>query len=250
MIDDFLLSDWSLTEVSPEIHSVLSPEERGALYDPRPTAYDQVVGSWLYNRLVWGVSTKAYHRFVRRALSVGEGPLLDAGAGSAVFTAEAYAKTSRPMILVDRAAGMLEAARDRIAKRAGGSLPGRLTLLQADATELPLQSGSVETVLSMGLLHLVEDMAACAEELFRVLRPGGALFATSLVTDRAFGRQYLRLLHKVGEVATPRSQAELRKRIESTPRRSMLGGPSVEVEREGNMAFLKAEKPTPLPKMG
>lgn len=237
MIEDLLLSDRSLREVRPEIHSALSPEAEKATYDTRAERYDQVVGSWWYNRLMWGVSTERYRRFVRRALGAGEGPFLDAGAGSAVFTAEAYAQSSRPLILIDRSVGMLEAARNRIAMRAGGSLPDRIMLLQADATDVPLERGSVETVLSMALFHIIEDLAPLAEELFRVLRSGGLLFATSLVTERAFGQLYLQLLHRAGEMATPRTQGELREHLDSA-----LGQP-VGIEREGNMAFLNAEKP-------
>jgi ubiquinone/menaquinone biosynthesis C-methylase UbiE len=237
MIEDLLLPDRSLREVRPGIHSVLSPEVEEAMYDSRAEGYDQVVGSWWYNRLMWGVSTDTYRRFVRRALGAGDGPLLDVGAGSAVFTAGAYVQSSRRLILIDRSVGMLEAARDRIARRGGGSLPDRITLLQADAKELPLQNGSAETVLSMALFHVIEDLTTLAEELFRVLRPGGTLFATSLVTERAVGRLYLRLLHRAGEVASPKAQEELRDRLESA-----LGHPAG-IEREGSMAFLHAEKP-------
>lgn len=237
MIENLLLPERSLREVRPGIYSVLSSEAEEATYDSRAQGYDQVVGSWWYNRLMWGVSTKSYHRFVHRALGAGEGPLLDAGAGSAVFTAGAYVRSSRPLILLDRSVGMLEAARNRIAERAGGSLPDRITLLQADAKDVPLQDGSIQTVLSMALFHVVEELTTFAEDLFRVLRPGGMLFATSLVTERAVGRLYLRLLHRAGEMAAPRAQGELRDRLESA-----LGQP-VGTEREGSMAFLNAEKP-------
>lgn len=121
---------------------MLPPDAEGAPYDSRAAAYDRVVGSTLYNRLIWGASTDLYRAFARRAVASGDGPLLDAGAGSAVFTDRAYADTDRPLILVDRSLGMLEAARDRIAKRAGGSLPASVTLLQADANELPLRDTS------------------------------------------------------------------------------------------------------------
>ena len=77
-----------------------------------------------------------------RALKSGEGPFLDVGSGSAVFAAEAYARASRPLVLVDRSIGMLQAARDRIAKLAGGALPDRITLLQVDAIDLSFRSGS------------------------------------------------------------------------------------------------------------
>jgi ubiquinone/menaquinone biosynthesis C-methylase UbiE len=236
MKDSLLLPDPSPTQVRPGIHSVLLSEDEKASYDSRAEGYDQIVGSWWYNRLMWGVSTKRYRKFVQRALDADDGPLLDVGAGSAVFSAGAYVQSSRPLILIDRSVGMLEAARDRIAKRAGGALPDRIMLLQADAEELPLQNESADTVLSMGLFHVIENLTILAEELFRVLKPGGMLYATSLVTERAVGRLYLQLLHGAGEVATPKTQGELRDRLDSALSQS------VGIQREGNMVFLNAKK--------
>lgn len=236
MDDTLLSSDHSVREVRPHIFSVRGREIESVPYDSRAAAYDRVVGSRLYNRIVWGVSLKSYGTFVRRALGDGEGGLLDAGAGSAVFTADAYAETSRSLILVDRSLGMLEAARDRITAQAGGTFPETITLLQTDAMDLPLRAESIETVLSMGLFHLIEEIEACVDELFRVLAPEGALFATSLVSDRALGRHYLRFLHAVGELAAPRTERELRLRIVNA-----LDRP-VSTHREGNMAFVQVEK--------
>jgi ubiquinone/menaquinone biosynthesis C-methylase UbiE len=244
MIDDVLLPNQSLREARRGIFSVLSPEVEEATYDARADRYDQLVGSEWYNRVMWGVSTETYHGFVQQALDAGEDLLLDAGAGSAVFTADAYRQTSRPLMLVDRSVDMLQAARDRIVKQAGGKSPDTITFLQADATALPLRSESVGTVLSMSLFHVIEDLTTCAEELFRVLESEGTLFATSLVTERAVGRHYLRLLHKIGEMATPRAQDELRKCLESALDQS------IDLRPEGNMAFLKSKKDPHLHKGG
>lgn len=235
MLDDLVSSSTTLREVQPGIRSALPPDAEGAHYDARAAAYDRVVGSALYNRLVWGASPERYRAFARRAVAAGDGPLLDAGAGSAVFTAGTYADADRPLLLVDRSLGMLEAARDRIADHAGGTMPNAVTLLQADANDLPLRDGSIETVLSMGMLHLFDDGAGHVEELGRVLAPEGALFAMGLVAEQWPGRAYLRLLHRAGEVAPPRRFDEMQEAVETG-----LGGP-VEGEREGCMAFFKAQ---------
>lgn len=234
MLDGFVSSDAELREARPDIVSVLPPDVDGAPYDSRAAAYDRIVGSALYNRLLWGGSPERYRAFARRAVASGDGPLLDAGAGSGVFTAEAYADTDRPLLLVDRSLGMLEAARDRIAELAGGTLPSSIALLQADANDLPLQDGSIDTVLSMGMLHLFDGVAAHVNELGRVLAPGGRLFAMALVAEQWPGRAYLHLLHRAGEVAAPRTFNEMRRAV-------ALGlGEEVDGEREGCMAFLTA----------
>ncbi len=234
-LTELLRSDVSLRSVQPDIYSVLSPQRESASYDSRAALYDWFVGSRIYNRLMWGVSTARYQAFVRRALASGSGPLLDAGAGSAVFTAEAYARADRPIVLLDRSCGMLEAARSRIANWGGGAVPDHVTLLQADVQTLPFQDETVGTILSMGMLHLFEDVTGHVQQLLRVLESGGQLFATSLVTERVVGRLYLQGLHKAGEVATPRRDEALRHELKAAIDRR------VEAEREGSMAFLRIQ---------
>lgn len=198
MLDALVPSSTTLREARSGIASVLPPDAESASYDSRAAAYDRVVGSALYNRLLWGAFPDRYRAFARRAVAAGGGPLLDAGAGSAVFTAGAYVNTDRPLLLVDRSLDMLEAARNRIADRAGGTLPSSLALLQADANNPPLRAGCIGTVLSMGMLHLFDDVAGHVAALGRVLAPGGTLYAMELVAEQRPGRYYLALLHRAG----------------------------------------------------
>jgi len=153
-----------------------------------------------------------------------EGVPYDARAG-------AYAEADRPLLLVDRSLGMLVAARDRIADHAGGTMPNSVTLLQADANDLPLRDESIDTVLSMGMLHLFDDTAGHVGELGRDLAPGGTLFAIGLVAEQWPGRAYLRLLHRAGEVAAPRRFDEIREAVAS----------GLDAAVEGGMAFFTAK---------
>jgi SAM-dependent methyltransferase len=68
----------------------------------------------------------------------------------------------------DRSPGMLAVAAAR--------LPGRVLL--GDATRLPVGSGSVDTVLMVWLLHLLDDATPALEEALRVRRPGGRVITT------------------------------------------------------------------------
>lgn len=233
MLEDVLSSDAELRQVRPQILSVLPPEGEEADYDSRATAYDRVVGSTLYNQLMWGVSPGRYQAFARRALASGKGPFLDAGAGSAVFTASAYVEAERSIVLVDRSLRMLQAARDRIVGLTAGTVPDHVVFLHADVLDLPLEADCVETILSMGMLHLFEDVTGHVERLLRVLGTGGTLFTMSLVSDRFVGRQYLRLLQAAGEVATPRTHEELLNHIKAAV------DCEFEAAREGNMAFVR-----------
>jgi ubiquinone/menaquinone biosynthesis C-methylase UbiE len=56
---------------------------------------------------------------------------------------------------------------------------GRLTLVQADAQQLPLRDGSVDVGLAMHMLYHVPDIRAAIRELRRIVRPGGTVLAST-----------------------------------------------------------------------
>ena len=199
-------------------------------YDGFARLYDRVVGSACYNRLLWGTDPADYRAFAVRAVTDGAGPLLDAGCGSAAFTAAAYAATARPVVLVDRSAGMLAAAGRRIAAAGGPALPR----VQADLFDLPFRPRAFGTVLSMGMLHLFDDAEALVGNLRAALAPGGRLFLTALVAATPVGRRYLAALHRAGEVARPRTFAQTRALV------ARATGVRVEAVRRGSMAYLVA----------
>jgi hypothetical protein len=89
------------------------------------------------------------------------------------------------------------------------------------------------TVLSMGMLHLFHDPARYVRGLANVLAPGGSLWLTSLVRGRAWGDQYLRLIHLAGEIAAPRSSAEVQSLLAGN-----VGSPAV-ICQAGNMLFVR-----------
>jgi len=160
--------------------------------------------------------------------------MLDAGCGSLVFTAAVYAEAHRPLVLLDQSVGMLEAARDRLAAR--GVRPASTVFLQADLLDLPFASGRFSTVLSMGMLHLFEDVEGVVSTLARTLTPEGALFLSSLIAETWIGSRYLSLLHRAGEVATPRSEQQLVAALcRSVPGRS----DGILSRVEGSMAFVE-----------
>lgn len=54
-------------------------------------------------------------------------------------------------------------------------LLGEVTLMQADATMLPLRSGSIRTVVAYNAFHHVEDLDRAVAEIARALHPRGRL---------------------------------------------------------------------------
>lgn len=198
----------------------------GAPYDRRAATYDHLVRSRLYNRLAWSSTPDAYTEFGAAAFDSAEGPLLEVAAGSAAATAELHARSSRPTQLVDLSVAMLERAAQRIAADLtdrGDPLPARIRLVQADLFDLPLPAVGFTTVLGLGMTHLFEDLPVLVDALLRQLAPGGTLHLAGLVGETRRGRRYLQLLHRAGEVATPRSADELHAELGRPPRFAVAG---------------------------
>jgi len=208
--------------------SALPPGDEGAPYDRRAAAYDRLVASPLYNRLLWRTSPRTYAAFAAEALHAGDGPLLDVACGSGVFTAAAYRHADRPLVLADRSLAMLGRARGRL-----GLAAPEVSFVQADLFDLPFAAGAFETVACHGALHVFDDLPEALRALRAQLAPGGTLYVTSLVAETPIAARYLALLHHAGEVATPRRQADLLAHA-----RAELG--DVTARRHGAMCFLTA----------
>lgn len=195
-------------------------DDAGAPYDRRAATYDRLVRSRTYNRLLWGTRPDDYEAFAAAAIAEDDGPLLDVGAGSAAATAPLHAASGRPTTLVDTSTAMLERAAERI-----GDGAAHVRYLQADALALPLDGGFT-TVMCMGCLHLFEDPKRLLDALLAQAAAGGTVHVTALVAETTIGRRYLGVLHRAGEVATPRTADELA---------SALGG--IELDVRGSMAY-------------
>jgi ubiquinone/menaquinone biosynthesis C-methylase UbiE len=228
-----LRDDADLREADPEIASALPADAAPQRYDAIAARYDRVVSHPLYMRLAWGSRVENESAFAARALaSADEGFVLDAGCGSLGFTAGAHLASSRRTLLLDLSLGMLRIARDRLRERAG-SVPERIALLQADLLAPPLRDGAFRTVLCPGILHLFADPQPLLRRLDALCEPEGRLFVSCLVTDRAFGRAYLRLLARSGEVGLVRDAESVRELVERET------GRKTRCERVGNLAYLE-----------
>ncbi len=93
-----------------------------------------------------------------------------------------------------------------------------MIFLQGDILALPFRPKSFETVISMNVIHILDDARGVLSELDRVRAAGGSLSVSSLVRGRRLGNNYLSLLHRsrslcspdqTGGVASPRGAAEL-----------------------------------------
>lgn len=114
----------------------------------------------------------------RRALvdmaQVADGDdVLDAATGTADVAIE-FAGRSRAGTVVglDRSAGMLEVAKEKLRRR---GLEGRIEVVEGDALRMPFEDRSFDVVtIAFGLRNLA-DYGAGVREMTRVLKPGGRL---------------------------------------------------------------------------
>jgi len=233
-LDASIAQGHTLRELPGGIFSAMPEDEVGAPYDRKAAAYDRLIPSRAYNRLLWGTHPGEYRRFALEAASAAAregGPLLEVAGGTGVFTVDAYRAATVEAVLSDLSVGMLERARDRVSKAEG---PGQVHLLQADALDLPFAPAQFAVVAAMGALHVFADLPAVLRSLRGQVAQGGQLYLSALVAETRIGSRYLRVLHRAGEVSPPISQSQLTRTIASelkvTPH----------VERRGSMVYIKA----------
>jgi ubiquinone/menaquinone biosynthesis C-methylase UbiE len=107
--------------------------------------------------------------FRQRVIGAAEGRVLEIGIGSGLnFPFYGGAVTS--VIGLEPSSELLNMARPRAEAAAAP-----ITLLDASAETIPLDSGSVDTVVTTWTLCTVPNAAQALTEMRRVLRPGGAL---------------------------------------------------------------------------
>ena len=98
----------------------------------------------------------------------GRGRCLEVGVGTGRIALDLHAR-GIPMAGVDLSTAMLA----KLVQKAGGRPPFPLAV--ADATALPVADAGVGAAVVCHVLHLVDPWQRAAEELVRVIRPGGVL---------------------------------------------------------------------------
>lgn len=181
---------------------------------------------------MWGYSVKDYTTLCENALaSSSEGTVLDIACGSLAFTARLYAGYSeRPVVFLDQSLNLLRKGKSRLMKR-HGKVPGNMAFLHANALRLPFRAEAFSAVISLNLLHCLDDVTTVLKELKRVLTPDGTAALTTLVLSTTrWGDSYLNILARRGLVV-PRGVDSLLSTFDD------LGMP-VKHEIKGNLALI------------
>lgn len=110
---------------------------------------------------------------------------------------------------VDRSANMVRqalAARDEMARHAGGDGAARIQFFVGDGSALPFADASLDLVLCNSVLHHFREPAGLLAEIARVAAPGGAILLRDLQRPsrpvyplhvRWYGRHYSGLMYKL-----------------------------------------------------
>jgi SAM-dependent methyltransferase len=211
ILSKIISEDVNLNLVEPDIYSVYSIGDSPGAYDSigASAIYDMFACNRFYNWLMWGYSIKDYAILCEDSLaSSHEGWVLDLACGSLAFTAEIYANCSnRPVVFLDQSLKLLRKGKFRLEKLKG-NLPENMFFLHADALQLPFKANIFHTVISLNLLHCIDDVKTALKEIKRVLTDGGNSAITTLVQSSRWSNFYLNMLAGSGALIS-RSSDEL-----------------------------------------
>jgi demethylmenaquinone methyltransferase/2-methoxy-6-polyprenyl-1,4-benzoquinol methylase len=171
------------------------------LFAPLAGTYDRYA-----SLLSFGQDPRWRSFLVSRLVVEPGGTVLDVACGTAAVALEVARRHGCRVVGVDQSPEMLAEGRRRI--EAAG-LGDRVELTDAQAEELPFESGSFDGLTFTYLLRYVDDPAATMRELARVVRPGGRIAMLEFGVPprplpRAAWEAYVRLgLPLTGRIVSP-----------------------------------------------
>ena len=130
-------------------------------------------GRWVLPRLIdLAMRNKEATRYRGKTIPAAAGRVLEIGAGSGL-NLRFYGDEVQHLYALDPSARQQRMARS---KRPAAAFP--VEYLEASAEDVPLDSRSIDTVVSTWTLCSIPDAALALREARRVLKPGGLLLFT------------------------------------------------------------------------
>lgn len=138
--------------------------------------YEPLVVNGAFKLFGGNLNELALQQGGRAVATARGGPILDMPVGTAHFTIPLARAHDGVVVGVDIAEGMVRAAR-AAARRARAE---RLSVVQADAHQLPFGDATFSAVMCTNGLQVIPGLDRALDELARVIRPGGTLFVSVL----------------------------------------------------------------------
>jgi SAM-dependent methyltransferase len=203
-----------------------------------PAIYDFAVEherlARLGGRLLWGADVRTlYDAFAEAGRLPAGATVLDVPCGGGVAFRGVPRGADVRYVAADLSPVMLRRARAEAGRRA---LPAALVRLSVD--RLPFPSSAFDLCASYNGLHCLPDPASAVAEMARVLRPGGVLRGSAVVTGA--GRRFdalIAVFRRRGDFGAPGDLTDLRGWLEAA------GLEAVSVTRSGALAGFSGVKP-------
>jgi len=163
------------------------------------------------------------------------GIVVDLSCGSGLMTRRLVKSGQYGRVLaLDYSEGMLTETSRRLTEE---DIPkDRLTLVRADAAELPLRTGSIDAIHAGAAMHCWPRVAMSLAEIRRSLKPGGRFFATTFFQGAYGGPAFQTLQGQSGNFYFFKDEKELESLL------SQAGFSNFQVRREGRgCAVIRAE---------
>jgi ubiquinone/menaquinone biosynthesis C-methylase UbiE len=203
-----------------------------------PAVYDFAVEheplARLGGRLLWGADVRPmYAGFADAGRLPSGAAVLDVPCGGGVAFRGVPRGADVRYVAADLSPVMLRRARAEAGRR---GLPAAFTQLSVD--RLPFPAATFDLCVTYNGLHCLPDPASAVAEMARVLRPGGVLRGSAVVTGA--GRRFdalIAVFRRRGDFGAPGDLTELRGWLEAA------GLEAVAVTRSGALAGFSAVKP-------
>lgn len=130
----------------------------------------------------------AYHKKLEKTQEffTPESEVLEIGCGTGT-TSLHHAPYVKHIRAVDISENMLAIARERLES----SVHNNVTFEQADIDDLSVDDQSMDAVLTLSLLHLLEDKEAAIAKIHRILKAGGVFVSSTVCLDNMKFLKYI-----------------------------------------------------------
>ena len=151
--------------------------------------FDNSFMPWFYETVLptfWAMGLRGWGGIEKEAIEVskffGHEPktVMDLSCGTGIMTRKlANSKLYQLVIALDYSESMLKMLIERIDTEKITSSLENLIVIRGNAESIPLISGSLDAIYAGAAMHCWSNPRKGVEEVYRVLRPGGKIFATT-----------------------------------------------------------------------